>query len=240
VSAITALPETAIVCGHLMETQPDRNVYHRLAAMEWDTPVGVANYCGGVALIRIAALAQAGGFRDDLLAGEEPELCVRLRQSGWSVLKLAHVMASHDCAINSFRQWWRRAVRSGRAYAQGAALHGASPERHWVKERRSIWIWGILLPLLAVLLAWPTHGLSMAVLLAMYAALGAKIVRNRTRSWGYSLPDAVLYSWFCVIGKWPQAIGLLQFALEQKRRLGTQLVEFGTPRSIGGELPNQQ
>jgi GT2 family glycosyltransferase len=236
VDAIAAMPETAIVSGHLMETQPNRNVYHRLAAMEWDTPVGVANYCGGIALIRTAALTQAGGFRDDLLAGEEPELCVRLRQSGWNILKLAHVMASHDCAINSFGQWWRRSVRAGRAYAQGAALHGASPERHWVKERRSIWIWGILVPSLAVVFTWLTYGLSLVVMLALYVVLGIKIVLNRTRSWGYSRSDAVLYAWFCVIGKWPQAIGLLQFVFEQKCRPNNEVVKLGRPHSTGSNV----
>ncbi len=239
VTALAELPATAIVCGHLMETEPDRNVYHRLAAMEWDTPVGTADYCGGVALIRTSALVAVDGFRDDLLAGEEPELCVRVRQMGGSVLKLAHVMASHDCDINSFRQWWRRAVRSGRAYAEGAALHGAPPERHWVKERRSIWIWGILLPVVAILFAWPSYGLSLLLLMTMYVALLAKIIRNRTASWGYTLPDAMRYALFCVIGKWPQAIGLLQYVLGQKSRLSARLAEIGKPQAMSSNIGNE-
>jgi hypothetical protein len=148
-----------------------------------------------------------------------------VRQAGGGVLKLAHVMASHDCDINSFRQWWRRGVRSGRAYAEGAALHGASPERHWVKERRSILVWGVALPLSAVLLAWPTGGLSIAGLLMLYLALGAKIIRNRVRQWGYSLSDAMIYALFCVIGKLPQAIGLLHFNRKQLVRV----LAFGRP-----------
>jgi glycosyltransferase involved in cell wall biosynthesis len=217
VAALADLPGVAIVSGMLRETDPERNVYHRLAAMEWDTPVGEANYCGGVALIRAAVLKKVGGFRDDLIAGEEPELCVRVRQARGGVLKLAHVMASHDCDINSFRQWWRRSVRSGRAYAEGAALHGAPPERHWVRERRSIWIWGIALPMAAAALAWPTYGISLLVLFAMYGALACKILRNRIQMWGYSLPDALRYAVFCVIGKWPQAVGVIEYLLRRRR-----------------------
>src|SRR5207253_7864376 len=127
-------PEVAIVSGHVREKLPRRNIYHRLAAIEWDTPVGVAQYCGGIALVRASALAEVGGFNDTLVAGEEPELCVRLRQAGWSILKLNFEMAVHDIDIGSFGQWWRRMVRAGYAYAEGAALHGSSPQRHWVRE----------------------------------------------------------------------------------------------------------
>ena len=41
-----------------------------------------------------------GGFRDDLIAGEEPELCVRLRAAGWRIWRLLESdMAFHDAAM---------------------------------------------------------------------------------------------------------------------------------------------
>ncbi len=88
-----------------------------------------------------------GGFRDDLIAGEEPELCVRLRAKGWRIWRLDAEMALHDAAMTRFSQWWRRATRAGYAFAQGAYLHGAPPERHWVWESRRAWLWGVWLPL---------------------------------------------------------------------------------------------
>ena len=90
--------------------------------MEWDTPVGEAAHCGGDALVRTAALVPSGGYREDLIAGEEPELCVRLRTAGWKVWRIDHEMTRHDIALHSFAQWWKRSVRSGHAYAEGAAL----------------------------------------------------------------------------------------------------------------------
>ena len=201
----------------MRENRPDRNIYHRLAGMEWDTPIGLTKYCGGIAMFRSAALAQAGGFRDDLVAGEEPELCVRLRHAGWSILKVDEEMASHDCDIDSFRLWWKRAVRSGLAYAEGAALHGAPPERHWVKETRSIWIWGIAIPLIGLSLIWPTRGISAAIVVAMYLALLAKITLGRISNSKCSVADAMLYAVFCVVGKWPQAIGLSRYYIGASR-----------------------
>ncbi len=229
--------DVAIICGHVQEEWPTRNIYHRLAAMEWDTPTGRTKYCGGIAMIRTAALTQANGFRDDLLAGEEPEFCVRLRQAGWSILKLDHKMASHDCDIQSFGLWWKRAVRSGRAFAEGASLHGAAPERHWVKETRSIWIWGVAIPLLGVLLVWPTQGLSLAVMIAAYLLLLARIVIGQVRSRGRSLADASLYAIACVVGKWPQAVGLLACSLKRCARLGTARITFGECRCASKDVP---
>ena len=48
-------------------------------------------------------------------------------------------------------------LRSGYAFAQGAYLHGAPPERHWVWESRRAWLWGVWLPLACLvcgLLIW--------------------------------------------------------------------------------------
>ncbi len=231
VAVLATQPETAVVCGHVREDRLGRNIYHRLAGMEWDTPVGLTKYCGGVAMVRHSALAQVGGFRDDLVAGEEPELCVRLRQAGWSIVKLDHEMASHDCDIDSFRLWWKRSIRSGRAYAEGAALHGAPPERHWVKETRSIWIWGVVIPILGVILAIPTIGVSLAIVVALYVLLAIKIILGRLHRQRRSLADASLYALACVVGKWPQAIGLLKYVLGKHTGRRVRLIEYDKCRS---------
>ena len=70
-------PEVAVVCGRRRERFPEQSIYNRLADLEWNTPVGEAKYCGGDAMMRVAAFRQVGGFNPDLIAGEEPELCVR-------------------------------------------------------------------------------------------------------------------------------------------------------------------
>ena len=49
-------------------------------------------------MMRPDALEAVGGYRDDLIAGEEPELCVRLRAAGWRIWRLEREMAIHDAA----------------------------------------------------------------------------------------------------------------------------------------------
>src|SRR4051812_21398157 len=72
-------PEVAVVCGRRRERHPEHSVYNMLCDIEWDTPVGEAKACGGDALMRCDAFRQVNGYRPDLIAGEEPDLCVRLR-----------------------------------------------------------------------------------------------------------------------------------------------------------------
>ena len=98
-------------------------------------------------MMRVNAFEAVDGFRDDLIAGEEPELCVRLRAAGWRIFRLDHPMTLHDAAMTRFGQWWRRIQRSGYAFAQGVYLHGASPERYRVWEARRAWLWAVWLPL---------------------------------------------------------------------------------------------
>lgn len=224
-------PEVAVASGRRRERYPARNWYHRVTDMEWDTPVGEAKYCGGDALMRVEALRDVGGYRDTMIAGEEPELCVRLRQAGWKVWRLDHEMTWHDIRMSSFGQWWTRAVRSGHAYAEGAALHGSRPERHCVKQRGSTWFWGAMLPAICVALAWPTRGLSVLVLLAMYFMLLLKIARHRMVVRHDPLADALLYSLCCVVAKWPQAIGQATYVTSRSRGSRSTLIEYSTSTS---------
>ncbi len=218
---IEADARIAILCGRVRERHPERSVYNRLCDLEWDAPPGETRACGGNALVRVRAFRESGGFRGGLIAGEEPELCLRLRGAGWRILRSARDMVLHDADMTQFGQWWRRALRAGWAFAEGAALHGASPERHWVRDTRSILFWGLALPVAVLLLAWPTRGLALA-LLAGYPVLAARIYARGVRT-GRSRRDARLQAGFLVLGKFPQAIGLAQFAamrlLGRRRRV---------------------
>ena len=142
-------PEVAVVCGRRRERDPARSIYNRLADAEWDTPVGEAVACGGDAVMRHDAVAAIGGYRAALIAGEEPELCLRLRRAGWKIWRLDAPMTRHDAAMTRFSQWWRRSRRAGHAFAEGAMLHGGGPERHWVGETRRALLWGAVLPMVA-------------------------------------------------------------------------------------------
>jgi glycosyltransferase involved in cell wall biosynthesis len=221
---LDADPKLAAVCGRRRERFPEASVYNRLCDIEWNTPVGPARACGGDALMRVSALREVGGFNPDLIAGEEPELCVRLRGRGWAILRIDADMTLHDAAMTRFGQWWRRNVRAGHAYAEGAALHGRPPERHWVKEVRSNWFWGAALPALILGAAWPTRGLSL-LLAAAYLVQAWRIAGSQRRR-GFSGRDSRTHAFFTVLGKFPQMLGQVKYRWGRLRGKRSRLIEY--------------
>ena len=211
----------AMVCGRLRERYPDHSIYNKLCDTEWDTPVGLTKACGGIAMVKVAAFEATGGFRDDLIAGEEPELCVRLRATGFQVWRLDAEMALHDAAMTHFWQWWNRTLRTGYAYAEGAHLHGAPPERHWVKESRRALIWGLVIPAASLSLTILLGAWGMLILLiypaqvARLALLGTKTAKE---NWWRAL--------FLILGKFPETIGQLKFFYNRLVGKTAHLIEY--------------
>jgi GT2 family glycosyltransferase len=216
--------DVAAVCGRRRERFPERSPYNRLCDLEWDTPVGEADACGGDALYRMTAFQQAQGFTPTLIAGEEPELCLRLRQQGWKIMRVEAEMTLHDADMMKFGQWWKRVARAGHAYAEGAWLHGREPEHHWVKESRSIWLWGGLVPLLTMGGAGLTHGLSL-LLVAAYPLMLWRIYRY-ARQRGWEAEESLLYAGSCVVGKFPNLAGQVKFHWNRLWGRQNQLIEY--------------
>lgn len=218
-------PRVGVVAGRQRERSPDRTPFHRMFDVEWDTPRGIVKYCAGNAMVRASAYEAAGGYRPDLIAGEEPELCVRIRRGGHLVETLGQDMAVHDAGEFHFRQWWRRSMRAGYAFAEGAHLHGAAPERHYVLETSRIVFWAALLPAAAVLTAPWTDGLSLLALPVGYACSAARVyrtVRRRGRSGHDARLAAVLYT----LGKVPELLGVLRFHFHRALGRRPNLIEY--------------
>lgn len=214
-------PDVAAVCGRLRERHPERSVYNLLCDLEWNTPVGEAKASGGIVMMRLTAWDQVHGFRDDLIAGEEPELGVRLRAKGWRIWRLEAEMAWHDAAITRFGQWWTRSVRTGFAYAEGVRLHGAAPERHWVREARKAWLWGAGIPVLvafASVVFGPVALWGLAVYPLQVGRLGLRRGGTGRERW--------LRALFLVLGKFPEVLGQLKSALLHARHRRPGLIEY--------------
>lgn len=224
----------AVVCGRRRERSPSDSVYNRLIDLEWDTPIGEAKACGGDALFRLAAFRGVGGYRASVIAGEEPELCQRLRRAGWSVYRIDAEMTLHDAAMYRFSQFWKRAKRAGHAYAEGAALHGKGPDRHGVRGTRSAIVWGIAIPLAGIAIAWWTFGLSLLMALGLYVFQVWRIRAGHIKR-GRPTSDATLLGVFTMLAKPAQASGVL---LYWRRRLLGQtatLIEYkGADEAVTG------
>ncbi|MGB7084706.1 MAG: glycosyltransferase [Phormidesmis sp.] len=222
--ALETSPKLAIVFGRLRERFPEASPYNQLADIEWDVPIGEVNACGGISLMRAEPVQAVGGFNAAMICGEEPELCIRLRQRGWRLRRIDADMAFHDIDMHRFDQWWKRSVRGGWAVAEGAAMYGTMPEQYMRRESISGWLWGAGIPLGAIALAWFTHGFTLAFF-AAYLLLLFKIYQYR-RQLGDDSQKSLLYAFFCVISKVPQAIGQSKYWVNRWRQKPATLIEY--------------
>ncbi len=218
-------PRLAVVCGRRRERYPKASIYNRLCDIEWNTTVGNADACGGDALMRSGPLSEVGGYNPELIAGEEPDLCLRLRQRGFRILRMDAEMTLHDANITRFCQWWRRSVRSGHAYAEGFTRHRREPGKYCAREVRSNLVWGAMLPGLILALVVPSAGWSLLLILA-YPVLALRVFRSSRRRRGFSVEDASLFAVFCTLSKFPAVYG--QFRYWARRLLGKRstLIEY--------------
>jgi GT2 family glycosyltransferase len=224
----------AIVCGRLRERHRDASIYNRLCDLEWDRPVGRTQTCGGIFMVRAQAFHDVGEFNETITAGEEPELCRRLTAAGWNIHRLSAEMGTHDADMHRFGQWWRRAVRSGHAYAEAAWRHGRGPERFGVRPSVSIWWWAFGWPMLLIALAWPTAGWAFLGL-AAYPLLWLRILGSQRRR-GRTLSDAALYATFCILGKWAQWQGQLTFLKRKLTGTKASIIEYKGPAADASGL----
>jgi glycosyltransferase involved in cell wall biosynthesis len=219
-------PDCAIVTGHLSERSPSGSAYHRLCAIEWRSPPGrIENFAalGGIMAARVAMLKKVGGFNEQVIAGEDSELGVRMALARHSVIKIDQPMAVHDAHMHRFGEWWRRSVRAGHAFAQRYAMHGRTRFRDCRRELISAIFWGGAVPAAVILLLWPTRGISL-LLLAGYGLLAWRVYRYYVRS-GIAASDAALAARFMIYSKFANFLGILRYCMNRLRGR-FQIIEY--------------
>jgi glycosyltransferase involved in cell wall biosynthesis len=215
--------EYAIAGGRRKEKRPNETIYNMLCDIEWNTPIGDRESCGGDFLARSAAFQDVQGFNPSVIAGEEPDLCYRLRQKGWKVKRLDSLMTLHDASMTSFSQWWRRAKRAGHAYGQGFLLHARDRRGHFFRECARIWVWAAVFPLSVVLSATLVHP-ALAIIVVIYPIRWVRICWHEWKRHGDARISAI-YSAFIVLAVWPQLLGQLTFLGRKLLRKNMSIIE---------------
>jgi glycosyltransferase involved in cell wall biosynthesis len=212
--------DIAIVCGRRRERYPDASIYNYFCDLEWNSPIGEALACGGDALIRAEAFEAMGGFRSELIAGEEPELCFRLREAGWRIWRLDADMTEHDASLTRLQQWWVRAVRSGYGFADVSWLHRHSSTGIWRREILRASLWAGVLPVtigLAALLH-PATLLGVSVYFLQICRIALKDAPRSHRAW--------LRALFLTLAQFATLQGILKFVWRKWRRRAAKLIEY--------------
>jgi cellulose synthase/poly-beta-1,6-N-acetylglucosamine synthase-like glycosyltransferase len=231
---LAANPKLAAVCGRRRERFPHRSIYNRLIDMEWDTPIGAAKSVGGDAMFRLEAFAAVGGFDPSVMAGEEPQLCLRLRNEGWKILRIDAEMTLHDAAILQWGQWWRRAVRSGYGALDVYTRFPINGERLFARSTRSAQLWAIGWPVAVVVaacFAWQAAVLVALALPAQILRLGLRALRR-----GKSPSTALAYGALTMIGKWAWVVGQFRYRRDRAAGHTGRLIEYKRPAPAAAEV----
>ena len=230
-------PETTVVCGRRRERFPEKSVYNALCDIEWNTPVGPARSCGGDALMRAEAFAASGGYNETLIAGEEPELCLRLRRAGGKIERIDAPMTLHDAAILTFSAWWKRTLRGGYgALDVFTRLRGQIPDAdipffHLTTSAGS-WTdrWlvgaGLCIAIGAVLGGIPGAALGLLPPAGLWCVQAWRIsghVRKRTDA-----VSALRYGVGAMIGKWAQRAGQRRYRRDVAAGKTITIIEYKT------------
>ncbi|MBK7875219.1 MAG: glycosyltransferase family 2 protein [Planctomycetes bacterium] len=235
-------PRLAVVAGRRRERHPDASVYNLLCDLEWDTPIGPGSDCGGDALMRVEAFRAVGGFDPALIAGEEPDLCTRLRARGLGVLRVDAEMTLHDAAMTRFGQWWKRAVRTGYTAAESWARQGSSIGARHRRHVFSALFFGACVPIAilgllalpASIAPWTPRLVAVGVLASGYGVIFLQILAARKRH-GDPPRARRVYATFCLLGKLPELEGIVRYVLNRVRGRRARWIEYkDVPARPGG------
>ncbi len=231
-AAMAAEDRLAVVFGRRRERERDASRYNRVIDLEWDVPVGEVEACGGDALMRAEPLAAVGGYDPTLIAGEEPDLCRRLRAEGWRIRRIDAPMTVHDAAMHRFGQWWRRAVRAGYVEGEGLGRHGLAYPRARQAFSHLFWVVGV--PAGAAVAAvvaqgsgappWAAWSGAALLVAAAYSLLWRRIRRHAARRWPAA--DADCFATFCLLAKWPAVQGMFVYCWRRLRGGPGRLIEY--------------
>ena len=226
--------KVAGVCGRRTEERVAESRWSRLIDIDWDIPAGEVPFFGGDVLARVDAIQGVGGWNPSLIAGEEPELCFRLRKAGWRIDRLDQPATRHDIAMSSFAEYRKRSRRSGHAYAEVGTMHADGPGRLWQRRAVSIVLQGLVLPVLAVtgFVVWWPIGVVLLLPYVWWMLRMTRACRKRGYGWGLSFNYALVN----LASRPAGAMGVLRYWIGRMSGRRARLMEYkaGSPAAAGG------
>ncbi len=219
----TAVPyiknNIAAVRGKRIEKYPRKNNYHLIGDIEWhissgqysDTfTEGPCRSFGGDVLMLKQILESVDGFDETLIAGEDPDLSYRIRQTGLTIYIINAVMTTHDLNMTSFQQYFKRAYRSGHAYAEIGYRYIRQKEKLNFKELLRITL-GVIVPTVIILVSCFSGccaGFIIALIIIFRPLIKLLIMKSKYK---LSFGHIFLYGMHLSFAVYPQFLGVLRY-----------------------------
>lgn len=208
-----------IVTGWRSEIHTDASIYNALCDFEWHRPAGEIQTCGGDMLVRSKVFDRVE-FDARVIAAEDDEFCVKVRSSGWKMLRLPINMSRHDADMHRFAQWWQRAVRSGHGFAQVGFMHSG----YFQTEQRRVLFYGALLPVIGLMAAIYAP-LLLAPVIGLYL-LSYIRTASGLLSAGLQRSNAMSQAVFLSLSKFPNLQGMALFHWRRLRHGHINIIEY--------------
>ncbi len=216
------------ISGRRREEHPGATIYNAMIDVDWNATPGACDYPGGDSLCRVSALRQIGGWSQDLISGEDPDLGFRLRDAGWGVLRLGEEMTLHDINMRSFGAYWRRAVRAGYGFLEVGWRHRRRTGRWWLGRVRSAALYAVLLPVVLVagcVAPWPLAWVASVLAALLYARLFWALWR-RCRAMGVDGRVSAAYALANMACKGAVLQGAVRYVLAAARGRRVAIIEY--------------
>ncbi len=213
--------EVGIVVGRNRERYPEKTVYNTICDVEWNTPIGEIDGCGGIFMISRDAFDSVKGFDEGIIAAEDTELCLRVRKAGYKISRINAEMSLHDANMSSIKQWWVRSLRAGHAFADCRYRYKNESEKMFVKESQRSWVFGgyfFLVITMMALIDW-----RFMILLSFYPVQMLRIRRG--------LPSRIPeyqrtpYAVSCALAYVPQLFGQMKFHINRLLNRQSRIIE---------------
>ncbi|UZJ41336.1 glycosyltransferase [Prosthecochloris sp. SCSIO W1101] len=214
--------EVGAVRGYRREMHPERSFFNWIGDLEWNVLPGECDSFGGDVMIRRDALELSGGYDEELVGGEDPELSWRIHEAGWKILMLDALMTHHDLAMLKTAQYLRRSYRSGYGFAAVQSRIGATGSSFWKTEQRRIIIkgGGFLAGILAGIAIPAVQPNIAGITVAAFCLAGGTVLLLGPRLFKVgkfmqenrlNRNDAKKYAWHCSLVALPQFFGIVRF-----------------------------
>jgi len=215
-------PTVGAVRGYRKELHPERSFFNWIGDLEWNAKPGECDSFGGDVLIRRTALEATGGYDEELVGGEDPELSWRIHRKGWKILMLDALMTSHDLAMLKTSQYFKRSFRSGYGFAAIQNRVSKSGSNFWKADLRRIMLKGagffiFLVAGIILLILQQSYILFTGSVLSIIAGttmlLSPRLFRIEKfmRENNLNRTEAKKYAWHCSLVVIPQLVGILRF-----------------------------
>ncbi|UCD05132.1 MAG: glycosyltransferase [candidate division WOR-3 bacterium] len=219
------------VIGDVQELGSESSFLSRVLNYPWASrKTGFVEAPGGGGTFRKSVLEAVEGYNPYVLKGQETEIGYRIREEGYRIYKIDHLMAMHDYGINRLDDLVKRSYRMGSSYGMIMTMPQVGSYADLTRRARSLFVQGMLLTVVIAMLIITGR---LFLLLAVPLVICLYVLLRHWREI-VSARDARAYAYYLLM-QFNKPVVLCGFVACLLRRCTSFFSRFLLGRAAGGE-----